>query len=179
MLEYKYEDGLITDRLYTRFLVPEDAIAWTNFFEDKEAMEFFPVSQSLNPPAERAKQWVDRQLLRYEEKRYGLQAILKKDTHELIGQCGLITQEVDGGQVLEVGYHLLRNYWGKGYGTEISSMFFDYGFRNKQADSIVSIIDIRNIRSQRVADKNGLKRGKQTRWNELDVFIYSKKSPLS
>ena len=48
----------------------------------------------------------------------------------------------------------------------------DYAFQNNLTNSIISIIDIRNIRSQRVADKNGLTREKQTKWSEIDVYIY-------
>jgi RimJ/RimL family protein N-acetyltransferase len=37
---------------------------------------------------------------------------------------------------------------------------------------VISIIDIRNNNSQIVAEKNGLKREKQIKWLEIDVFIY-------
>ena len=47
-----------------------------------------------------------------------------------------------------------------------------YTIENKIAESVISIIDVRNIKSQRVAEKNGLKIEKQTRWQNLDVFIY-------
>ncbi len=82
MSAYKYEDGLITDRLYTRFLTPEDIEPWTEFFEDKESIQYFPWVAN-DTAAERSKQWIDRQLLRYKEKRYGLQALIRKDTNEI------------------------------------------------------------------------------------------------
>jgi ribosomal-protein-alanine N-acetyltransferase len=176
MSGYKYEDGLVTDRLYTRFLTHEDIEPWTKFFEDKESIQYFPWVAN-DTAKERSRQWIERQLLRYKENRYGLQALIRKDTNEFIGQCGLITQDVNGTHELEVGYHVFRKYWGQGYAPEAAKVFFDYGFKNNQADSIISIIDIRNIKSQRVAEKNGLVREKQTRWLEMDVFIYRIKNP--
>jgi len=171
---YKYEDGLITERLYTRFLVPDDIKTWQKFFDDKESIQYFPNFGNLTTSEERSKHWVERQLTRYKENRYGLQALINKDTKEFIGQCGLITQEVDGKTEVEVGYHVFKKYWGQGYAPEAAKAFFDYGFENKQATSIISIIDIRNLKSQRVAEKNGLTREKQIRWMDMDVFIYRK-----
>jgi RimJ/RimL family protein N-acetyltransferase len=171
MSVYKYEDGLITERLYTRFLVLDDYREWSKFFEDKEAIQYFPWVAD-DSSLERSKQWVERQLTRYKEKRYGLQALFHKTTHEFIGQCGLMIQEVNGFSDIEVGYHIFKKYWGQGYAPEAAKAFLDYGFKNQQAPSFISIIDIRNIKSQRVADKNGLTREKQTKWNDLDVFIY-------
>jgi len=176
MSVYTYEDGLITERLTTRFLVPEDIQPWTSFFEDKDAIQYFPwVGNDSN--AERSKQWIERQLARYKENRYGLQALITKDTNEFVGQCGLITQEVDGKQELEVGYHIFKKYWGNGYAPEAAKAFFEYGFKHKQAPSIISLIDIRNTKSQRVAEKNGLTREKQIRWMDMDVFIYRMEEP--
>ncbi len=39
--------------------------------------------------------------------------------------------------------------------------------------SMISIIDIRNIKSQRVAEKNGLRKKKQTSWKDIEVYIGS------
>lgn len=176
MSAYNYEDGLVTGRLITRFLTPDDIKTWTPFFEDAESIQYFPWIAN-DSAGERSKQWIERQLARYKEQRYGLQALINKDTKEFIGQCGLITQDVNGTHELEVGYHIFKKYWGQGYAPEAAKAFFDYGFKNKQADSIISIIDIRNLKSRRVAEKNGLVREKQTRWLEMDVYIYRKEEP--
>jgi len=167
---YKYEDGLSTERLYTRFLVEDDHIEWAKFFEDEETMQYFPSFVTSNK--EKINPWVEKQIIRYKEKRYGLQALINKQTNEFIGQCGLLLQEIDGKQEVEVGYHIFKKYWGQGYAPEAAKAFINYGFENKLAPSIISIIDVRNMQSQRVADKNGLRRDKQTKWADLDVFVY-------
>lgn len=173
---YKYEDGLNTERLYTRFLVPDDSREWAKFFEDEEAVQYFPGFVTSNK--EPVNPWVEKQIIRYKEKRYGLQALINKQTGEFIGQCGLLLQEIDGRQELEVAYHIFKKYWGQSYAPEAAKAFIRYGFENKLAPSIISIIDVRNIQSQRVADKNGLEREKQTQWADLDVFVYRIEKPF-
>jgi [ribosomal protein S5]-alanine N-acetyltransferase len=168
---YKYEDRLQTRRLITRFLTPEDVIVWAEFFNDKEATAFFPF---LGPgsSAAKAKWWIERQLTRYREKRFGLQALIHKETKEFIGQCGLLLQEVDGVSEIEVGYDIFKKHWGQGYAPEAAKVFIDYAFKNNLADSVVSIIDVRNTKAQRVAEKSGLTKEKQTKWLGHDVYIY-------
>ena len=166
-----YPDGLETSRLRTRFLTPEDQVPWTEFFKDPEAVALFP-DAGIASPQERANQWIERQLTRYRENRFGLQVLLEKKTGAFIGQCGLLAQEVDGMAELEVGYHIFRKYWGQGYAPEAACLFIDLAFERYLAESVISIIDVRNVNSQRVAEKNGLQREKQTRWSGLDVYIY-------
>ncbi len=174
---HTYKDGLMTERLYTRFLVADDYKTWAKFLEDKEATEFIFNPWNAATHGEHARFWIEKQLLRYKEKRGGLQALINKGTGEFIGQCGLLLQEIDGKQEIEVGYHIFRKYWGQGYAPEAAKAFFDFGFVNNIAPSFISIIDVKNIKSQRVAEKNGLKIDKQTRWMDLDVFIYRLENP--
>ncbi|MBL0104541.1 MAG: GNAT family N-acetyltransferase [Bacteroidetes bacterium] len=171
MSDYNYPEHLESARLTSRYLSVADIKGWTDFFRDKDAVELFP-NFGNKSNEERAKQWIERQLIRYSEKRYGLQAILEKGSGNFLGMTGLLAQEVDGKQELEVGYHMFKKSWGQGFAPESAKMFIDFAFKNNLADSIVSIIDTRNVRSQRVALKNGLRREKHTRWMDLDVYIY-------
>ncbi|MBA3663946.1 MAG: GNAT family N-acetyltransferase [Bacteroidetes bacterium] len=170
-MNYTYNDHLQSNRLSTRFLTAEDTEAWSHFFKDQEAVQYFP-DLGISDPAERATHWIQKQLGRYHEKRFGLQALIDKKTNEFVGQCGLLLQEVDEITEVEVGYHIFKKYWGQGYAPEAAKLFLNYAFQNKFTESVISIIDIRNTKSQRVAEKNNLAREKQTRWNNLDVFIY-------
>ena len=168
---YHYQDQLESARLRTRFIVPEDINIWIEFFHEPEAIELFP-NYGLNTLEERVQHWINKQLTRYAENRYGLQMMLDKQTGEVIGQCGLLLQEVDGFPELEVGYHMLKKHWGKGYAPEAARLFLSYAFEHGLADSVISMIDVRNDKSMRVAEKNGLRREKQTTWNGLDMYIY-------
>jgi len=171
MNTYQYNDGLESERLVTKMLSLDDIPAWSEFFTTPETTEFLKI-HVLQTPEESAEKWIERQLNRYQNQEYGHQGLWDKTTGELIGLSGLIQQDLDGHKAIEVGYHVLKKHLGKGYAPEAAKLFFDYGFKTLNFDHIISIIDINNIRSQRVADKNGLKRGIQTRFKDWDVFIY-------
>lgn len=149
-----YTDQLSTQALTTRFITPADAAAWLEYTSDAMATTYTAVPGKS--AAGLADLFVSATLARYREGRYGLQALLSKETGELVGMCGLLLQQVSGRPELEVGYHLLRRFWGRGYATQAARMFRDYGFEHVGADSIVSVIDPHNTASQKVALRNGM-----------------------
>ena len=172
MPEYIYNQRLESLRLITRHLTLEDINIWSEYFKDKEAIRYIP-DFGFNSDFDKAQHMIEKQLARYKEKRFGLQVLLNKKTKEFIGLCGLLTQEVDGQKEIEVGYHLFKKYWGQGYATEAAKLFIDYAFKNKVSTSVISVIDTGNIKSQRVAEKNGLTIEKQTKLLDLEsVYIY-------
>jgi len=169
-----YNDNLISNRLRTRFIQPEDAIHWCAFVSDQSATEFFPDFYAPDNPLPSAERFLAKQFVRYMEETFGLQALIEKQTGEFIGLCGLLLQLVDGKQELEVGYQILPSHWGQGYATEAARLFMDYAADNKLTDSIISVIDVGNIASQKVAVKNGLTREKRIEYQGLDVWVYRK-----
>ena len=149
-----YKDHLETARLITRFVTPGDLPAWMEYCTDPIATTFTKRDET---PEELGQRFIDFTLKRYADGLYGLQALITKDTNEHVGMCGIMVQEVNGKPEIEVGYHLIRRYWGKGYASEAAQMFRDYGFQNNVADSIVSIIHPMNVQSKAVALRNGMR----------------------
>jgi len=170
-MHYNYQDNLQSERLTTRFLTKDDVKIWSEFLCDNECIQFFP-NFGTKTCEERAEFWIDKQLSRYKENRYGLQALIHKETGEFIGQCGLLTQDVDGIIELEVGYHIFKQHWGKGYASEGSQLLKKYAFDNNLCLSLVSIIHVDNARSQKVAEKNGMKRDKRVDFFDTDHYVY-------
>ncbi len=150
-----YQDQLHSERLTTRFLTEDDIILWKPYFEHPANCKFMLNPDNLSND-KRAEQFIHWQLSRYNNDKLGLQAILLKDRNELVGTCGLLVQEVDEKEVIEIGYHFLMKYWGNGYATEAAQLFRDYGFEHNFANSIVSLIDPGNEPSKRVAKRNGM-----------------------
>jgi [ribosomal protein S5]-alanine N-acetyltransferase len=150
--QYLYSDKLETNRLRTRFLTLDDVPLWATFFQDKEAIEFFPDFDTTDE-LKISEQWIKRQRNRYQNKNFGLQALINKETKDFVGICGLASQIVDDIEEIEVGYHILKKYWGKGFAPEAAKCFINYAFDNHLTQSVISIIDIRNTKSQRVAEK--------------------------
>lgn len=172
MIKHHYTDGLESQRLTTRFLRPEDVELWCPFVSSKEATEFFPDYYAPENPLPAAERFLSRQFNRYKEKTFGLQALVEKSSGDVVGICGLLLQQVDGKPELEVGYQILPKYWGLGYAPEAAKLFLDFAVEHQLADSIISVIDVGNVKSERVAEKNGLKRDKLTVYSGLDVWVY-------
>lgn len=53
---------------------------------------------------EEVQAWLDKMLTRYKQEGVALYAVCLKETGRMIGQCGLIMQDIPGSRVLEVGY---------------------------------------------------------------------------
>ena len=81
---------------------------------------------------------------------------MEKESGKMIGQCGLLIQQVDGEERLEIGYSILPAYWGKGYASEAAIKCRDYAFENDFWPSLISIVHVENLASEKVARKNGM-----------------------
>lgn len=156
-------------RLRFRLLTPDDAEPWEEFLRHDEAVKFLP---PFNDVKQAAKDWMARAENRYRNEGSGLYALIEKSTGTLIGQCGFLRQEVDGVLETEIGYHLIPGFWHRGFATEAATACRDFAFRNHLADFIISIIDVRNTPSVKVAMRNGMVFIRRTAWKGTAVSIY-------
>jgi len=149
---------LETPRLVLRDFVPGDADALARVISDPVTMRYYP------SPFDRTgvEEWIMRNRRRYAADGHGLWAMDLKATGEMIGDCGITLQEVDGEDLPEVGYHLRRDLWGKGLATEAARACRDYGFTQMKADFLISLIRPENVPSSRVAERNGMTIWKET-----------------
>lgn len=143
---------LETDRLYLREMKQSDFNSLCNFLQDFQVMYAYEHAFSNDE----VQSWLDNQIRRYKEYGFGLWAIIKKDTGEFIGDCGLTYQDFNGKNVLEIGYHLQKKFWHQGFATEVAIACKEYAFNKLNADEVFSIIRDNNIPSQRVAIRNGM-----------------------
>jgi RimJ/RimL family protein N-acetyltransferase len=158
-----------TSRLVLRELRLDDARALALVLSDAETMRFYPA------PYDRAgvEEWIARNLRRYVEHGHGLWGMVLKASGELIGDCGLTVQSVDGADEVEIGYHVRRDLWGRGLATEASRCCRDLGFARLPTERIVSLIRPANFPSRRVAEKNGMTVWKEVRWHDLQHLVYA------
>ncbi len=149
---------LETPRLILREFSPDDVDALACVLSDPETMRFYPA------PLDQAgvEDWITRNRRRYAKDGHGLWAMISKVNGELIGDCGLTIQEVDGANEVEIGYHVRRDHWGQGLAPEAARACRDFGFAHLPVDRLVSIIRPENLPSRRVAEKIGM-----TPWKEV------------
>jgi RimJ/RimL family protein N-acetyltransferase len=160
---------LETERLRLRRFRDEDEDAVFAIIGDRVAMQFYPKTFSR----EDAKQWVARNQRRYREDGYGLFAVMPKDSEEVIGDCGIIKQNVEGQTAMEVGYHFRRDQWGHGYATEAARACMGLAFQAFGADRVISLIRPENVPSRRVAERNGMKLEREVVHYGMPHLVYA------
>src|SRR5215210_381488 len=121
-------------------------------FSDPVAMRYYPGTKSRQD----AEEWVRRVQECYRDHGFGLWVAVLEDSGAFAGQCGLTVQEVEGKNEVEIGYLLLRKFWGRGLATEAARAARDHGFHMPGRERLVSLIDPGNLASRRVAEKIGL-----------------------
>ena len=90
----------------------------------------------------------------YDTHGFGMCAMLWKPTGEMIGSAGL--QPLDGTDDIEVGYSMIKEYWGQGIGTESARAWMTHGFTNHGLDRIVAVAHTENWASRRIMEKVGM-----------------------
>jgi RimJ/RimL family protein N-acetyltransferase len=166
---------LETERVILREFTPEDAPALARILSDPETMRYYPAPLDYDGVAA----WIDRNLRRYQKDGHGLWAMILKSSGELVGDCGISMQEVDGAFYREIGYHVRRDLWGQGLAAEAAQACRDYGFTQLHADRLISIIRPENLPSRRVAEKNGMTLWKTCEYRGLPHCIYLIEKPES
>ncbi len=119
-------------------------------------------------------QWFEKQQWRYANGKGGALAVTDKLSGELYGWCGLLVQEVDGIAELEVGYSVLVEHWGHGYASEAAGACVHAAFERDLANSLISIIQVDNTPSRRVAKKIGMTVDRRAIYRGVSVLIYRK-----
>ncbi len=150
---------LETDRLLLRPLELTDA-------EDMFAMDKNPeVHKYLwQTPAQHIDEIIkviDYVRSQYEKNNIGRFATIVKETGEFIGWTGIkfVDDHVENGNTnfYDYGYRLNEKFWNKGYATEASKAWLDYGFNQMKIDKMNAYTHAENGASNHILQKVGLK----------------------
>ena len=105
---------------------------------------------------EETRRWIRRNIKRYAELGFGLWAVILKETGEFIGDCGITMQNIHGQLLPEIGYHIRRDLWRRGYASEAAQACMDFIFTHTSFNSVYSYMKYTNEASYGVALKNGM-----------------------
>ncbi len=94
---------------------------------------------------------------RYKETGFGLWAVCLKKTGEMIGDCGLTLQNIDGEILPEIGYHIRRDCQHRGYAKEAAKGVMDWAFMNTDYPALYSYCKYTNEASIRTAESIGMR----------------------
>ncbi len=194
---------LETSRLLLREFAPQDVDALAEILSDPETMRYYPAPYDRAG----VEQWIERNRQRYRDDGVGLWAMEFSKTsdfdtpgfgdlapevqdsemqafkaqgsefNKVIGDCGIIVQQVEGEPFYEIGYHLRRDLWGRGLATEAAIACRDWAFSHLQTERVISLIRPENLPSRRVAKRVGMGIWKQVNWRGLPHYVYSIQKP--
>ncbi len=152
-------DNLIieTDRLLLREYTMDDFDALYEILSDPETMQHYPAPYD----EARTRYWIEWSLENYAKYGFGLWAVVLKETGEFIGDCGITIQNIDGEMLPEIGYHIHKKYWRRGFAKEAARAVRDWAFRNTKYDTLYSYMKHTNIGSWSTAMANGMRKVKE------------------
>ncbi len=164
---------LETERLILREYTPDDFDALYAIVGDSETMKHYP-----KPYDERGtKWWITWSLSHYADHGFGFWAVILRETGELIGNCGLTMQIIDGDSLPEIGYHIRKDHWRKGYAQEAASAVRDWAFANTEYPALYSYMTKGNNASIRTAESIGMKKTGEftdTHYGEMCVYALAR-----
>lgn len=89
----------------------------------------------------------------FDKNGFGRWVIVDKKTNEYYGWCGLKKHE-DG--MIDLGYRIKKEHWGKGIASETAAACLEYGFKVLDIKEIVGRSDSANAASIRILEKIGM-----------------------
>jgi RimJ/RimL family protein N-acetyltransferase len=145
---------LETERLYLREFNLEDSDFVLELMNSPKFIEFIG-DRNVRTDAD-AKAYLKNNLIKsYKENGFGLWIVVLRETNISIGMCGLVNR--DTLEDIDIGFAMLPEYLGLGYGFEIASATMNYAKNTLRLDKIVGITNPDNITSIKLLNKIGLR----------------------
>lgn len=166
---------LETPRLFLRRFTEEDADLVLALNSDPEVLKY--VHEPVLKNIKQAKKILTGIILPQYLLNLGRWAIYTRDNYEFIGWCGLKFIEESG--IIDLGYRLMKPFWGKGYATEAAQYTLIYGLRDLKLKTITGMAHVDNIASIKILEKIGMKFNKEIVEDGTKIKIYSLSLPAS
>lgn len=139
-----------SERLYVRYLEMSDLESYYQLNGDEEIMRYIRPAKNR----EETELFLKEVIENYKKEKIDWRlALLGKDTDTFVGSFAIIPLENTSD--LQLGYSLLKEYWGKGYATEITKAGMQYAFNVLGLTLIYGVTEAENIASQHVLLKCG------------------------
>ena len=138
---------------------------------DKPAMEDFerfyqinsdPETNLFNPAGpmnfEIAEKDFNKMITHWKQHSFGTWAIKEKKNPQFIIGFGGLSHRLYGNEIkLNLGYRFDKDYWGKGYATELAKYAIEFGLNELNKKEIFAIVRPKHIASIKVLEKCNMK----------------------
>ncbi len=151
---FKELPTLNTKSLMLRKITLEDAQDIFEYAKDLEVTRF--VTWKPHKSVDDSINFLKLVIQKYENNEPSDWGIIYKENNKFIGTCGYVSW-VPVHSLAEIGYALSREYWGKGLMTEAAKEVIKYGFEKMNLNRIYARCFVKNIGSQKVLEKVGMK----------------------
>lgn len=167
-----------TERLLLREMRDDDFHALYKVLSNWDVMQHYPYVFD----EDRVRGWIERNIQRYRVLGFGLWSVCLKETGEVIGDCGLTMQLINGEIKPEIGYHIRADKQREGYAKEAAIAVRDWTFNNTPFNIVYSFMKYTNEPSAKTAMSYGCKQVDEFA-NELNeitkVFAISREEWIS
>lgn len=159
------------DRFYLREYQESDYQALSEIYQDAENMKFFGAPYD-DKKMHRLMDWT---FDNYKKYGFGFWAIIDKSSGQLVGDCGLSMQHIDGEWLPEIGYHLNKKYHHMGYASQAAQLVKEYIFKNYYFDTLYSYTFENHLDSIKVMQRNGMSFVKKYQDGDDTLVVYAVK----
>lgn len=156
-----------TERLFLREMTEKDYDELYMILADSDIMQHYPYTFD----EARVRRWISCNIERYRIFGFGLWAVCLKETGEMIGDCGLTMQQINGKINPEIGYHIRKDQQRKGYAKEAAIAVRDWTFHHTPFNTIYSYMKESNEASSKTAISFGGKQVDKFKDNENEITI--------
>jgi len=169
---------LETNRLLLREMLPSDAEALFEMESNPNVHKYLwnkPLTEISEVHA-----YIELIRKQYLENNIGRFVVVLKETNELIGWVGLkYNTEIVNNKVhfYDIGYRLNEKFWGKGYASEASHAWLDYGFNVMKIKTMEAAAHTANLASNKILQKIGMKITEQYMEDGVSWNWYELKNP--
>jgi ribosomal-protein-alanine N-acetyltransferase len=148
---------LETERLLMREMRHEDAEALFDMDSNPNVHTY--LWQKPHTNINDIHSYIEMVRTQYDRNKIGRFSTIIKETNELIGWTGIkyIDDHIENGNTnfYDYGYRLNEKYWNKGYATEASKAWLEYGFNQMKIDEMNAYTHLENGASNHILQKVG------------------------
>jgi RimJ/RimL family protein N-acetyltransferase len=122
--------------------------------------------------AEWVAQYLETQMAHWDQHGFGFWTLRDPLTGQFVGRGGLRYATVEGKVEIEVGYGLMREFWGRGLATELAIASLDVGFVELRRPDLVCFTLPTNAASRRVMEKAGFRFEREIVYADLPHVLF-------
>jgi ribosomal-protein-alanine N-acetyltransferase len=175
---------LETERLIIRSWIPErDVDQAFVIYNDPEVTHFLgKASRPASVESQRQRLIENIEKSHRRNNGTGSWAIVEKETTTIVGTILLLQLPDKDGlptKDYEVGWHLRRASWGKGYATEAGQVMLNYGFSVLNLPVIYAVVKPENHASIHVTERLGMKPiGRTNKYYGIELLLFQLDTPV-